>query len=126
LKQAVCDCVPIAENLVIAGDAEIKRVAQPAQCRELIDTGGLTWVRGEVEGYSGFQCAKHIAELIQIRTKVGVSLRANRALLWHGLRSCAQDVGRKNIKLRRIIDAFERVLSEQAVAPGNQVIQISH
>ena len=42
------------------------------------------------------------------------------------LRARSQEVGGQHIALRRLVDGLHRVLLEQVVAPGDQVVQVLH
>src|SRR5262245_42885294 len=53
-------------------------------------------------------------------------LRADRAARRDLLGARPPNIGRQHIALSRLIDRLDRVLHEEAVTPGDQVIQILH
>ena len=127
LEQPVGHRVPVAQQLVVARHAEVERLAQAAHRGQLRVVGPVFGRRRRrVEADVGLHVAQDDAEQLQVFAQVIVGLRAHRALLRHGLWPRAEDVGRQHVEDERLVNGLARVLPEEGVAPGDQIVQVGH
>lgn len=86
----------------------------------------LVRVRSDVKRDRGLQVDERIAELVEMSAELRVSLRTLRALTRNRLRFSPQGMGRHDIELSRLVDAFTRVFRKQTVAPCDEIVEVGH
>ena len=125
LGEAVLDGVPVAEQLRVGWHAEVEAAAHAEQRSGLVSPAARR--RRDVERELALEVDEGVTQLVEARVleiAVGLgSLRAGRRDL---LRLGPEQVGGEHVAERGLVDRLDRHLREQAVAPGDQVVEVLH
>ena len=69
---------------------------------------------------------QRVGKLVELSRQCVVCLIVLNRRCRQRLRSCPQEIGRKDVELGRLIDRLDGVTAKEAVAPGDQVVEILH
>jgi hypothetical protein len=90
----------------------------------VIHRGSGAWPA--VEWNVNLHVRQGVAELVEIWANSGVGLGSSRFLDGNDLGFGPENIGGQDINLGCLVDGLDRVLLEQRIAPGDQIVEIRH